>query len=74
MTLDEKTLRVWIDEGCISCGMCASLVPTVFRVDAGSTSRVLPGWATWAASSEDSEEHLRGARDSCPVDVIRLGA
>lgn len=72
MALTETTLRVWIDEGCISCGMCESLVPEVFQVDPGQPSRVQPDWRSWAARSAESEEHLRGARDSCPVDVIRL--
>lgn len=74
MALTEKTLRVWIDDGCISCGMCESLVPEVFLVEAGATSRVLSDWRTWAAADGASEDQLRGARDSCPVDVIRLEA
>ncbi len=65
-------LKVWIDVGCISCGMCESLVPEVFHVPPGATSAVTPLWRAWAESCPTAQERLRGARDSCPVDVIRL--
>ena len=25
--------KVWIEEGCIACGMCESICPEVFKVD-----------------------------------------
>jgi len=74
MALDLRTQNVTIDAGCIACGLCAALVPEVFSVPAGSTSQVLRDWRTWAQTAEGSEERLRGARDSCPVDVIRLAS
>jgi ferredoxin len=72
MALDLRTHNVTIDAGCISCGLCESLVPEVFSVPAGSTSQVRRDWLAWAQTTPESEERLRGARDSCPVDVIRL--
>ncbi len=72
MEATGQELNVWIDAGCISCGMCESLVPEVFHVAPGASSAVLPLWRTWLSSGETAQEHLRGARDSCPVDVIRL--
>jgi ferredoxin len=73
MTAGARTRNVWIDSGCIACGLCESLVPEVFRVPAGATSQVQPLWRLWAETCPESEERVRGARDSCPVDVIRLG-
>jgi ferredoxin len=40
---DMTIRRVWIDEGCISCNLCKDLVPEVFEVPAGSTSRPKKG-------------------------------
>lgn len=74
MALDLRTQTVSIDAGCIACGLCESLVPEVFSVPAGATSQVRREWRDWAQAAPDSEERLRGARDSCPVDVIRLGS
>lgn len=48
------------------------LVPEVFHVPPGASSSVLPLWRAWAEACATAREQLRGARDSCPVDVIRI--
>ncbi|MCC7011293.1 MAG: ferredoxin [Planctomycetes bacterium] len=61
-----------IEEGCIACSLCAQLVPEVFLVVDGVSSQVLDGWLSFVESDPGADERLLGARDSCPVDVIRV--
>jgi len=35
--------RVWIEEGCISCGLSESNCPEVFKVKTGEPSKVIEG-------------------------------
>lgn len=51
-------------ENCISCGLCISACPTVFRFDsAGKSECFNPAGA--------SEAEIQGAIDGCPVQCIR---
>ena len=57
--------RVWIEEGCISCGMSEDNCPEVFKVkDVGAT--VIEG-----ANYSELEEKIKEAAKGCPVDVIK---
>ena len=57
--------RVWIEEGCISCGMSEDNCQEVFKVkDVGAT--VIEG-----ANYSELEEKIKEAAKGCPVDVIK---
>ena len=57
--------RVWIEEGCISCGLSESNCPEVFKVKAeGST--VIEG-----VDYSGLEEKIKMVADLCPVAVIK---
>ena len=56
--------RVWIEEGCISCGMSEGNCPEVFKVkDVGAT--VMEG-----VNYSGLEEKIKDAANACPVQVI----
>ena len=56
--------RVWIEEGCISCGLSEGSCPEVFKIkDEGST--VIEGM-----DYSGLEEKIKDAADMCPVQVI----
>jgi len=59
-------------EGCISCNLCQDLVPEVFEVPAGSTSRTRKGHEKLLNGSQAMEERVQEAVDSCPVEVIKV--
>ena len=57
--------RVWIEEGCISCGLSEHNCPEVFKVkDKGST--VIEG-----VDYSGLEEKIKMVAESCPVEVIK---
>ena len=56
--------KVWIDEGCTSCGLCESICPDVFEMD---DIAVVVGGADLAANEDD----IKDAADSCPAEVIK---
>jgi len=57
--------RVWIEDGCISCGMSETNCPEVFKVkDHGAT--VLEG-----VDYSSLEEKIKEAAKGCPVEVIK---
>ena len=64
--------KVWIEEGCIACNLCEDLVPEVFEVPPGGTSRPRKGHEKHLRAGPAMEERLREAADSCPVEVIQL--
>lgn len=72
MATDPKISALEIDPGCIACGLCAQLVPEVFSVPDGGTSQVLGAWLQFVESDPRARQRLIGARDSCPVEVIRV--
>ncbi len=59
-------LSAHVNENCIGCGLCASLVPDVFAIAeegvARGKDRIRDGQA----------DAVREAADSCPVDAIEL--
>lgn len=56
--------KVWMDEGCIACGLCESTCPEVFRVD--DIAYVNEG-----VNYPDFSESIQVAADLCPVEVIK---
>ena len=61
--------RVWIEEGCISCGLSASNCPEVFKDDfdeTGEPTKVIEG-----VDYSGLEAKIKIAADGCPVDVIK---
>ncbi len=57
-------VRVWIEEGCTECGLCAETCPEVFQLgDEGAT--VIAG-----ADLVANEELVKEAVEECPVEII----
>ncbi|MGM0504508.1 MAG: ferredoxin [Bacteroidota bacterium] len=56
--------KVWIEEGCTSCGLCESICPEVFEMP---DEAIVKEDADFAAN----EEEIKEAAESCPVDVIK---
>ena len=57
--------KVWIEDGCTSCGLCQDICPEVFIVE--DTAAVIDG-----VNFEDYDAGIREAADSCPVEVINF--
>ena len=57
--------RVWIKEGCVSCGMSEVLCPEVFIIKKDEGSRVIDG-----VDYSLLEKKIKDASSSCPVQVI----
>ena len=56
--------RVWIEEGCISCGVGEEVCPEVFKLV--DTNTVIEG-----VDLSRFEDKIKEAAESCPVDVIK---
>ena len=56
--------RVWIEEGCIACGLAEGICPEVFTVVDANT--VIEG-----ADLSHFEDKIKEAVEQCPVDVIK---
>jgi len=56
--------KVWIEEGCTSCGMCESICPAVFEMP--DEARVIEG-----ADLEANTADIKDAAESCPVEIIK---
>ncbi len=57
--------KVWIEEGCTSCGLCESICPEVFEIN--DLAEVKEGVVFGSFESGIIE-----AADSCPVQVIKI--
>ena len=57
--------KVWIIEGCTSCGLCSDICPEVFEMP--DEAKVIPG-----VNYNDFETEIRDAADSCPAEVIKI--
>lgn len=58
--------KVWIDEGCIACGLCADTCPEVFEM-VDDTAKVKAG-----ADLNKNEELIKKSTSDCPVNVIKF--
>ncbi len=56
--------KVWIEEGCTVCGLCADICPEVFRIEAEAT--VIPG-----ADYAKYETCIKESAENCPVEIIK---
>ncbi len=56
--------KVWVEEDCTACGLCADICPEVFKLEDIAT--VIEG-----VNFADYEEQIKEAADSCPVGVIK---
>jgi len=57
--------RVWIEDGCISCGLAEAICPEVFKLPDNSPNTVIEG-----ANLSSFEDEIKNAAESCPVNVI----
>ncbi|MDD2583709.1 MAG: ferredoxin [Bacteroidales bacterium] len=57
--------KVWIEEGCIACGVCEDICPKVFVVEGEAT--VIEG-----ADFNENEKCIKEAAEECPVEVIKF--
>lgn len=57
--------KVWIDEGCTSCGVCEDICPDVFLIEDISTVIEDVNYSEYDAK-------IKEAADSCPVEVIKF--
>ena len=57
--------RVWIEAGCIKCGMSEQNCPEVFKVESGGTSKVIK-----EGGYSGLESKIKDAANACPVQVI----
>ena len=60
----SSVVKVWIDEGCITCDACENICPEVFHVE-DDTCLIVDG----VNPNEWSDDIIEAAED-CPVDVI----
>lgn len=56
--------KVWIEDGCIACGLSEQICPEVFKVKDVAT--VIEG-----VNYSDYEEKIKEAAESCPADTIK---
>ncbi|WP_320053172.1 ferredoxin [uncultured Acetobacteroides sp.] len=56
--------KVWVEDGCTACGLCADVCPEVFVIEDVST--VIEG-----VRYSDYEAQIKDAADGCPVEVIK---
>ena len=58
--------EIQIDQNlCIGCGSCQAMAPKAFELKDGK-SHVKENW------QEESEENIKTAKESCPVQAISL--
>ncbi|MBN2745161.1 MAG: ferredoxin [Bacteroidales bacterium] len=56
--------KVWVEDGCTSCGLCEGTAPDIFEID--DVSEVIDG-----ADFSAHEDEIRQAAEECPVEVIK---
>lgn len=56
---------VWIEEGCISCGLCEEICPEVFKLEEQAV--VIEG-----VDYSVYENKIKEAAESCPAEVIKF--
>ncbi len=56
--------KVWIEEGCISCGVCEATAPEVFEMP--ELAEIKAG-----VNFNEYEDEIKDAAENCPVEVIK---
>jgi len=56
--------KVWVEEDCTACGVCADICPDVFEIK--DIAPILEG-----VNFSDYEAQIKDAAESCPVEVIK---
>ena len=59
--------RVWLEEGCVSCGMSEVHCPEVFKLTVGKGSEVIEG-----ADYSSLEEKIYSTRNSLRMTLSRI--
>ena len=59
--------KVWIEDGCISCGMSSATCPEVFEIPDDHDSNIVKENVDFS----QYELKIKEAVDGCPVDVIK---
>lgn len=57
--------KVWIEEGCIVCGVCEATGPDVFELN-DETAVVKEG-----VNFGEYEEEIKESAENCPVEIIK---
>lgn len=55
--------KVWIEEGCTACGLCADVCPEVLEMDDEAVVK--------QGADLSKEEGIKEAAESCPVEIIK---
>ena len=64
--------RVWIEDGCLSCGVAESICPEVFKVVENADFKVVDSnTVIEGVDLSKFEAKIKEAAESCPADVIR---
>ena len=58
--------RVWIEDGCIGCGLAEAICPEIFNIRDNTLNTVIVG-----TDLSSVEAKIKEAAEDCPVDVIR---
>ena len=56
--------KVWIEEGCTSCGLCEDVCPEVFELEDIAVVKKGVDYSKY-------EENIKEAAEECPVEVIK---
>lgn len=59
-------MKAVIEDGCISCGMCVTVCPEVFRLGEDTIAEA------YTDVTPDNKESATEAAESCPVSVITI--
>ena len=57
--------RVWIEDGCIGCGLAEAICPEVFNIGDNTSNTVIED-----ADLSSVEAKIKEAAEDCPVQVI----
>jgi len=55
-----------VEDGCISCGLCTTTCPEVFRMNDEGVAEA------YSDLTEENKDAAEEARDGCPVSVINI--
>jgi ferredoxin len=56
--------KVWIEDGCTACGLCADICPEAFEMEDEAVVK--------KDADLSKEAGIKEAADSCPVEIIKF--